>query len=166
MVGQPKPQTLPILPLPKGIVLLPGVTLRIPVAGRSDVFSLLTSLYSRSKTPKLDAAAAPIGCVPFASPLLSPDGQQLIEGQDRHRTELDDDYGPPREVKKEHLFSYGTVAKISGVQGRRSDDVTLVVEGLRRFQISEITKEKPFLEAAVTHSEQDGMEVALQYLLC
>ncbi|KAI4205733.1 MAG: hypothetical protein LQ350_000230 [Teloschistes chrysophthalmus] len=158
MIGQSKAQTLPILPLPKGVVLLPGVTLRIPVAGRSDVFSLLTSLYSRSKTPKVDASATPIGCVPLASPLLSPDGQQLIEGQGRPRTELDDDFNAPGDFKREDLFSYGTMARISGVQGRRSDDVTLVVEGLRRFKISKITKEKPFLEAVVIQSEQDAFD--------
>ncbi|KAL8693701.1 MAG: hypothetical protein Q9218_001502 [Villophora microphyllina] len=111
MVGQSKSQTLPILPLPKGVVLLPGVTLRIPVAGRSDVFSLLTSLHARSKTPKADAAATPIGCVPLTSPLLSPDGQQLIESQGRPREELDDDYSASKEPTKDDLFSYAVDSK-------------------------------------------------------
>lgn len=156
MIGSSKSQPLPILPLPKGIVLLPGVTLRIPVAGRSDVLALLTSIYSRSKTPRPDAAAVPIGCVPLSSPLLSSDGQQLIEGQDRPRQEQDDDHWTPEDVTKEDLFAFGTVGKISGVHGRRLQEMTLVVEGLRRFRIDRVTKEKPFFEANVTYIERDG----------
>lgn len=156
-MGQSKSQTLPILPLPRGVVLLPGITLRIPVAGRSDVLSLLTSVYTRSRTPKPDAATVPIGCVPLASPLLSSDGQQLLEGKRRRNQEQDDDnIDAPEKATSKDLFAYGTVAKISGVQGRRPDDLTLVVEGLRRFRIEDITQEKPFIEAKVTYVEQEG----------
>lgn len=157
MMGQSKSQTLPILPLPKGIVLLPGTTLRIPVAGRSNVLSLLTSIYTRSRTPKPDAAAVPIGCVPLTSPLLSSEGQQLIEGNPTPSQEQDDNnLDAPEDATSKDLFSYGTVARISGVQGRRPDDLTLVVEGLRRFRIDNVTKERPFFEANVTYIEEEG----------
>ncbi|KAL8712537.1 MAG: hypothetical protein Q9225_006927, partial [Loekoesia sp. 1 TL-2023] len=158
-MGQSKSQTLPILPLPKSVVLLPGVTLRIPVAGRSDVLSLLTSIYTRSRTPKPDAAAVPIGCVPLRSPLLSSDGQHLIEDKARGRPEQDDDRNDiPEEATSSDLFAYGTVARISGVQGRRPDDLTLVVEGLRRFKIHDITQERPFFQATITYPEKEAVD--------
>ncbi|KAL9599463.1 MAG: hypothetical protein Q9219_003802 [cf. Caloplaca sp. 3 TL-2023] len=160
-MGHSTTQTLPLLPLPKGIVLLPGVTLRIPVAGRSDVLSLLTSIYTRSRTPKPDAATVPIGCVPLKSPLLSSDGQQLIESGERQPQERDDTgYERPGAAVKNDLFAYGTVARISGVQGRRPDDLTLVVEGIRRFKVEHITQERPFFEAAVTYDETDPVDDA------
>ncbi|KAL8930960.1 MAG: hypothetical protein Q9208_000061 [Pyrenodesmia sp. 3 TL-2023] len=158
MMGQSKSQKLSILPLPKGIVLLPGITLRIPVAGRSDVLSLLTSIYTRARTPRPDATAVPVGCVPLSSPLLSSDGQQLIEGEHQPRQGRDDGLDVPGNTTAQDLFSYGTVAKISGVQGRRPDDLTLVVEGLRRFRINEITKERPYFEANVTYLEPEAVD--------
>ncbi|KAL9591360.1 MAG: hypothetical protein Q9179_007803 [Wetmoreana sp. 5 TL-2023] len=158
MLGQSKSQTLPIVSLPKGVVLLPGVTLRIPVAGRSDVFSLLTSIYSRSRNPKADAAALPVGCVPLNSPLLSSDGQQLLEGQHQPSQEQDDEYSAPEDAVRDGLFRYGTVASISRVEGRRQDDFTLVVEGLRRFRIDRFTQEKPFFEASVSYIDRDAVD--------
>ncbi|KAL8895393.1 MAG: hypothetical protein Q9207_008192 [Kuettlingeria erythrocarpa] len=158
-MGQSKSQKLPLLPLPTGIVLLPGITLRIPVAGRLDVLSLLTSIHARSKTPRPDATALPIGCVPLSSPLLSFDGQQLIEGQNWPRQDQDNDSpDTPGNATGKDLFAYGTVARISGVQGRRPDDLTLVVEGLRRFRIDQITKERPFLEANVTFLDPEAVD--------
>ncbi|KAL8808546.1 MAG: hypothetical protein Q9182_000097 [Xanthomendoza sp. 2 TL-2023] len=154
MTSQHKSPTLPILPLPRGVVLLPGVSLRIPVTGRSDVLYLLTSITARSKTPKPDATKVPIGCVPLKSPLLSPDGQRLIEGRTRSGSGkvLDhDSMVAPDSATRDDLFAYGTVAKISGVHGRRPDDWTLVVEGLRRFKIEAITQESPYFEAQVTY---------------
>ena len=156
MYGSSNPQTLPILPLPKGYVLLPGVTLRIPVVGRSDVLALLTAIYSRSKSPRPDAASVPIGCVPLRSPLLSSDGQQLIGSKAESGQDHESHARAPEKASKEDLFAFGTVAKISGVQGRRLDEMTLVVEGLRRFRIAQVTKEKPFFEATVAYVEDDG----------
>lgn len=151
--------TLPILPLPRGVVLLPGLTLRIPVAGRSDVLSLLTSIAARSKTPRPDAAKVPIGCVPLKSPLLSLDGQRFIEAPSQSAKEPDHDSNiAPGSATREDLFAYGTVAKISGVHGPRPDNLTLVVEGLRRFEISTITQEKPFFEAEVRYLEAEGIQ--------
>ncbi|KAL8946454.1 MAG: hypothetical protein Q9222_007153 [Ikaeria aurantiellina] len=159
MVAHPRSHVVHILPLPKGVVLLPGVTLRVPIAGRSDVFALLTDIYTRLKTPRPDAAGVPIGCVPLKSPLLSSDGQQLIESRHGSREEADDDsdvgFG---ESTSDHLFSYGTAGKILRVDGQRSDDLTLVVEGLRRFKINRVTQEKPFFEADVTYLEREAVD--------
>src|SRR5438034_4360852 len=74
---------LAILPLPKDSVLLPGVTLRIPISNRPDIPVLLTSLFSPTVSPRASNASVIVGCVPLSSPLLSKDGQQLLEGQDR-----------------------------------------------------------------------------------
>ena len=156
-MGQSKSQSLALLPLPKGLVLLPGITLRIPVTNRTEIPALLSSVYTRAATPRPDASAISIGCVPLNSPLLSPDGINLIddvEGSSRRLKEHDDTHQVAAE--KRDLFTYGTVARISGVQGRRPDDLALVVEGIRRFKIDRITQKRPFFEADVTCLDEDS----------
>ena len=54
---------------------------------------------------------------------------------------------------------YGTVAKISGVQGRRADDLSLIVEGVRRFRIDRFTQMRPYFEAEVAYVEEEGMQI-------
>jgi ATP-dependent Lon protease len=51
---------------------------------------------------------------------------------------------------------YGTVARISGVQGRRADDLSLIVEGIRRFRIDRFTQMRPFFEAEVAYLDEEG----------
>ena len=147
---------LPLLPLARDSVLLPGITLRVPLQHRPDIQALLTSVYSRASTPKLDATTVSIGCVPLNSPFLSTDGQNLLEDGDskRHvRPEMFD--VNPAKADQENLFHYGTVAKISGVQGRRQD-LALIVEGVSRFRIERFTQFKPFISAEITYLEDDG----------
>lgn len=50
---------------------------------------------------------------------------------------------------------YGTVAKISGVQGRRAEDLSLIVEGIRRFRIDRFTQMRPFFEAEVAYLDEE-----------
>lgn len=152
MTNHLKSPTLTILPLPRGVVLLPGVTLRIPV---SDALPVLRSIATRSKTPKPDASDVPIGCVPFKSPLLSDNGQQLVESQSSPSKELDNDPNAP--ASSNDLFGYGVVAKISGLYKGRRNDLSLTVEGLTRFRVDKITKERPHFEAAVTHLQDEGI---------
>ncbi|KAL8672775.1 MAG: hypothetical protein Q9168_002769 [Polycauliona sp. 1 TL-2023] len=153
MTNQSKSSTLTILPLPPGVVLLPGVTLRIPV---SDALPVLRSIATRSKTPKPEASDVPIGCVPLKSPLLSDDGQQLIEGQSPPSRDLDkNDLDGP--ASSTGLFGYGVVAKISGLYKGRRNDLSLTVEGLSRFRVDKITKEKPYVEANVTHLHDEAI---------
>lgn len=148
---------LPIIPLAHGSILLPGVTLRIPVANRADIPALLSSVYTRASTPKPDATAISIGCVPLNSPLLSPDGQRLLDNKSAiNWSEPDKSDTNPGKVKKGDLFAYGTVAKISGVQGRRPGELALIVEGVRRFKIYSITQNKPYFEAEVAYVDEDG----------
>ena len=156
-MGQSRSHTLPILPLPKGSVLLPGVTLRIPVANRTDIPALLTSVFTKGRQPRPDATAVLIGCVPINSLLLRSDGQQLLEdGQTKKARRIDDEDTNPGDADHRDLFMYGTVAKISGVQGRRADDLSLIVEGVRRFRIDRFTQMRPYFEAEVAYLDDEG----------
>ena len=158
-MGQSKSQTLPILPLPKGSVLLPGVTLRIPVANRTDIPALLTSVYNNDRRPRPDATAISIGCVPINSPLLRSDGQQLLEDGDPNKMRrVDNSNTNPGDADHRDLFMYGTVAKISGVQGRRANDLSLIVEGVRRFRIDRFTQMRPYFEAEVAYLDEEGRQ--------
>ena len=155
-MGQTKSQSLPLLPLGDNAVLLPGTTLRVPVTGRSDVPALLTSFYTRAKSPRPDTSTILIGCVPLNSPLLSSDGQLLISSNDEdgpRRADVDLD-----EVMWKDLFTFGTMAKISGVQGRRTTELALVLEGTKRFRIQKVTQRRPFFEAQVVPVEEEGKQ--------
>ncbi|PGH36992.1 ATP-dependent protease La [[Emmonsia] crescens] len=146
--------SIALLPLARDSVLLPGVTLRIPLSDRPDIPLLLTSLFSKSSS-KTGNAATLVGCVPLNSPFLSTDGKQLLDNVDRASTRSAASRTvEPAKASKHDLFSYGTVAKVVGVQGRPNSEPYLLVEGLRRFSIRKITNETPFFEADVTlHDE-------------
>jgi len=158
MVASPKHKLIPIIPLARDGVLLPGgVTLRIPVHNRPDIPALLSSVYNRAATPKPDTSIISVGCVPLCSPLLSPEGQNLLEDAEiRVRKTAEHLATNPGKAGEKDLFAYGTVAKISGVQGRRPGDLALVVEGVRRFRIERFTQFKPYMEAEVVYIDEDG----------
>ena len=156
-MGQSKSQSLPILPLPKGSVLLPGITIRVPIADRKDIPALLTTVFTRDRRPRPDATAIAIGCVPINSPLLRSDGQQLLDdGKPKGKRYIDEEDINPGDADHRDLFMYGTVAKISGVQGRRADDLSLIVEGIRRFRIDRFTQMRPYFEAEVSLLNEEG----------
>lgn len=154
-MGQSRSQSLHIIPLPKGAVLLPGITLRIPIPDRPDIISLISTLYAR---PKPETASISVGCVPLKSRLLSANGQQLIDEntQDSQEQNEEEDENNIDYRDASNLFTYGTAARITGVQGRKTD-LTLTIEGGARFKIERIVKTKPFLEAAVTYPKADSM---------
>ena len=155
-MGLPKSKTLPILLLGQNSVLLPGAKLRVPVQGRSDIPALLSAVYTRASKPRPDATTISLGCVPLNSHLLSPDGQNLLDDTEgRSQRGEDRSNVNPSRADKADLFSYGTVAKISGVQGRRSE-LSLIVEGVRRFRVDRIIRDKPYFEAEVTYLDEDG----------
>jgi ATP-dependent Lon protease len=157
MVTSAKHKLLPIIPLARDGVLLPGVNLRIPVSNRPDIPALLSSIYSRAKTPRPDTSSISVGCVPLCSPLLSPEGQNLLEDAEiRVRKTAEHLISNPSKAGEKDLFAYGTVAKISGVQGRRPGDLALVVEGVRRFRIERFTQFKPYTEAEIIYIDEDG----------
>ncbi|KKY18699.1 putative atp-dependent protease la 2 [Phaeomoniella chlamydospora] len=147
---------LVLLPLARDAVLLPGCTLRIPIANRPEVPLLLSALFSKAANSRSPSTPAIIGCVPLNSSLLSADGKQLLDSQDGE-SNLQSDRREilPENATKDDLFNYGTAAKIVGVQGRPSSEPYLVVEGIRRFTIVNIVQQKPFFEAeAAFHDDE------------
>ena len=139
---------LPLVPLPKGSVLLPGVTLRIPVSNRPDLPNILSSLVD--KPSKRDASTITFGCVPLNSPFLSRDGQQLLEGDDSD-SERKEEYDSidAGQARKEDLFRYGTIGKVIGVQRRAYSEPFLLVQGSQRFTIKKVLRDRPYFEAEV-----------------
>jgi ATP-dependent Lon protease len=143
---------LPLVPLAKGTVLLPGVQLRIPVSNRPDLTNLLSSLVD--KPSKRDSQIT-FGCIPFNSPFLSRDGLQLIEGDDSDEVQKEEyeaiDAG---QARKEDIFSHGTVAKVIGVQRRAYSEPFLLVQGSQRFTVKKFLRDRPYFEAEVAlHDE-------------
>ncbi|KAF2157340.1 putative LON domain serine protease [Myriangium duriaei CBS 260.36] len=153
--------SLPIIPLATSAVLLPGVTLRIPLQGRNDIAAILANIYSKASTPRPDATAVTVGCVPINSPYLSRDGHKLIDdGSKKPKKDYPND---PSKATPKDLFQFGTLAKVAGVQGRRRGELALVVEGVSRFKIDKIEQEKPYLEARVTlHEDQEVNELDVE----
>lgn len=144
---------LPILPLLNGSVLLPGVILRILVSDRPDAALLISS---QAKTAKGDIGALSLGCVPLVLPKADTKDQKSITGlypSDFEELEILD---TKASIRKGDLFGYGTLAKITSVQGTRSE-LILTVQGVSRFKINRVTKVQPFFEAKVTHFDENGM---------
>ena len=145
--------TVPILPLPRGTVLLPGITQQIVVSSdRPDLSALLSSVYARAATQqhrgRIDAVS--IACVPLASPLLGPRGHLLLTVSGHAGSE------PPEfnadKMRKSDLFGCGVAARIVGMQrqGGDSGDFSILVEGLARVHVDKISQERPCFEGKVT----------------
>ncbi|KAL2175634.1 Lon protease C-terminal proteolytic domain-containing protein [Thermothelomyces heterothallicus CBS 202.75] len=150
--------TLPVIALPRGSVLLPGVVQRIAVSSnRPDIASLLAAVYTRaaSKTPNGRIDTVPIACVPLASPLLGPDGQLLIEDGEgaasTDRAQVD-----PAKATKADLYGWGVAAKITGVEGRGTGEFTLLVEGVARVRVDKIYRDKPYPEGKVVYYQDES----------
>jgi len=167
MAAGPTRVVLPIIPLERDHVLLPGVTIGIPVRDRSDIAAILTDIYKNATSPRPDQDALVVGCVPLCSPLLSHEGQQLLEDSERrnkkiaeHLTKPGTGQGQGEEMKAEDFFHYGVAAKISRVVGRRPGELQLVVEGTRRFRIERFTQFKPYAQSEVTYLGEEVVDPA------
>ena len=136
-------KVLPLIPLAPPLAVLPGTTLKIPITNRSDVAAILAKIYSISPTAKPDAAIT-VACVPLKSNTLGPDGQLLIDdGHQGDKTAFESD---PMQATKKDIYGYACIAKVSGVQGRRQGDLSLVVEGLERVHVVDVVQERPYFE--------------------
>lgn len=155
-MGRPKDQTLPLVPLPFGVVLLPGVTLHVSVANRPDVSSLLTSVLFKPKAQTPEAVS--IGCVPLSPQILTSEGAETTEDTDGKLQKWPDN--PSGKVREEDMFRYGTVAKIVGLKGPTLDESILILEGVKRFRINKIIRRKPFFQAEVQLAEEEGKDWA------
>jgi ATP-dependent Lon protease len=154
-MGYTAKSTIPLIPLPRDSVLLPGVTLRIPVSGRADIPLIFSNAFQRTRNRTI-TANIPIGCVPLNSPFLSKDGQDLIEGPEKEPdSHSESSHINPNKAKKDDIFGFGTLAKIVGVSGSPNQESYLLVEGLQRFRIEHILHERPYFEAEVHFYEEE-----------
>ncbi|KAL6883990.1 Lon protease C-terminal proteolytic domain-containing protein [Trichoderma longibrachiatum] len=156
-MGRSQTATLPLIPLPRGTVLLPGLVYRITVnSSRPDIPALLAHVYelAASKGPDGRIDTIPIACVPVSSPLVGPDGQLLItNGEDIDSSRIEP--VNPGTAKKDDLFGFGVAAKIVGIDGRGSGEFALRVEGSSRVRVDSVTRERPFFEATVSYYEDE-----------
>ncbi|KFY36103.1 hypothetical protein V494_05308 [Pseudogymnoascus sp. VKM F-4513 (FW-928)] len=149
-------QKVPVIPLAADTVLLPGNGLRIPfAASRPDIPALLSQVYTRASSKPVSQRYnnAHVICVPLNSPLLSSTGQKLLtedelKGKDGKAKYTIPD---PASAKKSDLFTWGTAAKISGVEGRGTGEFSLIVEGVSRVRVLKVTQERPYFEADVQY---------------
>ena len=157
--ASPKTTVLPLVPLPRTIVLLPGVTTRIPLQNRADIAAILANIYSKASIPRPDASSVTVGCVPLNSRYLSADGKQLIDDGDKDQKAAAAAFQTdPAQARKPDLFNYGTVARVTGVQGRQQGQLVLVVEGVRRFKVEKVLRERPYFEARVAMHEETPVQ--------
>jgi ATP-dependent Lon protease len=184
-MGLYKPRVLPLIPLAKETVLLPGIILRIPIGNRPDIPQLLAKVYSRQNVQnKADASNIAIGVVPLNSSLLNSEGQRLIAGSNaptstpaegetsndsafEDLSEIAERLGrigdgsdaasiDPGQAKGKDIYGYGVVAKIVGIEGRGTGDLSIVVEGVSRFKIEKMRQERPYFIADVAHHNEEG----------
>lgn len=162
-------RTLPVVPLAKGQVLLPGISLRISVQNRPDVAALLARIYSTTTTLSPAPSSITVACVPLKSAYLGALGEKVITDADEGRTEkgkavLEDVH--PAAARGGDLFGLGCVARVSGVQqGRGVGGLSLIVEGLERCWVRGVGRERPFFEAVVEGIQEEGMCCLFFYFL-
>jgi ATP-dependent Lon protease len=149
-------KVLPLIPLASPLAVLPGTTLKIPITNRADVAAILAKIYSISPTAKPDAAIT-VACVPLNSNQLSGrDGALLIEDGTLGKEGEDFEQDPVMATKRD-IFGYACIAKVTGVQGRRQGDLSLVVEGLERVRVEEVLQERPYFEGVLAAVDEMGM---------
>jgi ATP-dependent Lon protease len=162
MTGDPTRTLLPIIPLARPAVLLPGITLRIPVTDKSGIPAILSNVYTRLGAQGKDDQAIQVGCIPMCSPLLSHEGQNLLEDSElRTRRTIEHLTEDASTIKDEaDLFAYGVIAKVSGVQGRKPGELALVVEGVQRFRVERFTQFKPYMQCEITPLGEEIIDAA------
>lgn len=151
--------TYPILPLPYNSVLFPGRKLQISSANRQDIIAIIANYYNGAFASKNKENPFLVGCVPLRSPLLTADGQKLI-GSGSSEDDAAKDIPDAAQASKQDLFNYGVLAKIHSIEGGRQGDLKVVVEGVARFKVQEITQEKPYFAGQVKEMRDDGMILA------
>ncbi|KAH7328265.1 Lon protease C-terminal proteolytic domain-containing protein [Stachybotrys elegans] len=152
-MGRSQTATLPLIPLARGSVLLPGLVQRIVVnSNRPDIPALIAHVYERAATKGPDGRidSIPIACIPLASPLVGPNGQLLVDnGEEVDNAQLKDI--DPAAANKDDLFTFGVAAKIIGIDGRGSGEFALRVEGTSRVRLDAVNQQRPFFEGKVTY---------------
>ncbi|KAF3918065.1 hypothetical protein ABW21_db0206041 [Orbilia brochopaga] len=162
---------LPIIPLPSGHVLLPGVAKRIHVADRPDVVALLRKVFGGSAEEFLSNATKIVGCVPLKAPsqvqfLRDRADQKHVEGETPESPQERESFGvediteriikavitpDPKKVGPADLFTHGVSAKVVGLEERPVSGMTILVEGLDVFKLGKIVQETPYIESEVEY---------------
>ncbi|KAI0014421.1 Lon protease-like protein 2, peroxisomal [Xylariaceae sp. FL0662B] len=150
----PQSVVLPIIPLSKKFVLFPDSVVRIPVSPvRSDIPALLSNVYTRASHGSRRVDQIPVVCVPLNSPLLSRRGQKLLKNNPDQYDELLN--ADKKNIKKDQLYGYGVSGKINAIQGQAGTEFSLLVQGVSRVSLENITQEHPYFEAKVTiHTDE------------
>ncbi len=143
--------TLPLLGLPKDAVLLPGATLRVPTKNGPAMLSLLLHLLRdpvRSKAPPSGSLLTPpiVACFP-----LRPSRLEQESGAVAPSTVL----SLEQDIRSKS-GDFGTTAKIVSLDGRSLEGATLVLQGVSRCRLLEITQTRPFLKGTVEVHGGDG----------
>lgn len=157
-MGRSQSATLPVIPLARGSVLLPGLIQRISVSSnRPDIPALLAHVYEQAAAKGSDGRvdSIPIACVPLTSPFVGPTGQLLLNNGEEVDTSQVEEVNPGS-AKKAHVFGFGVAAKIAGIDGRGGGEFALRVEGMSRVRVDHIARERPFFQAKVTYFEDDS----------
>ncbi|KAI1436618.1 ATP-dependent protease La [Xylaria sp. CBS 124048] len=150
--SSPQSATLPLLPLTHGMILFPGSLLRIPVSlSRPDIPALLSNVYTRASGESKRVDQIPIACVPL-NPLQPGPRDQVLAGGNRE--EQNEQLKASKSLPKSRLFDYGVTAKITGIHSHTGAEFIILVQGLSRISLDEVTQEQPFFEGKVTtHAE-------------
>ena len=154
---------LPVIPLAANTVLLPGNGLRIPfAASRPDISAFLSQFYRRAagNTASQRYSNTHVICIPLNSPLLSRNGQNLLtvdDLKDKDFNAIEYTIPDPASAGKDDLYTWGTAAKISGVEGKGTGEFSLIVEGVSRVRVLKITQERPYFEAEVQYETDTGI---------
>ena len=93
---------------------------------------------------------------------MSPkDGRVLIEDGSEAKEKVIYESDPVNATRKD-VFGYACVAKISGVQGRRQGELSLVVEGLERVRVVDVVQDRPYFEGELESVEEFGKSLHLE----
>lgn len=145
-------ENLPLLALPKDAVLLPGATLRVPITNRPDLLALVLHLLhdpirGRALPSRSSSKPAVVGCIHVRPSVKDQDPEDVMPA-----------VGLPldQEIKRKYS-EFGTAATIVGLDGRFLEGLVLVLQGVSRFRVLDVTQTKPFVEGVVAFHDGDGM---------
>jgi ATP-dependent protease La (Lon)-like substrate-binding protein len=153
-MGRLDGNALPIIPLPRNKLFLPGSNQRIDVRS---IGPLLSSIYERQP---LERPGAPSGvqvvCVPISSSKSSHppwNGEYL-------GSEAEADMS---KIKAPDLFTFGVSARVVGIEEmEHGQGAVMKVQGIARCRIKSVSEDGPFLVATdYEHCPDQGI-----FILC
>ena len=131
---------LPIIPLPRNKLFLPGANQRIDVRS---IGPLLSSIYERSPVDRPGApSGAQVVCVPISS---SKSSHPPWNGEHHDVSEKEADMSS---IKAADLFTYGVSARVVGIEEmEQGQGAVMKVQGIARCRVKSVSEDGPFLVA-------------------